>query len=150
MATVIDLATGCARPARPSGTRLAAGPDAELIRLGQDVLRLMYNWNTISFEGLTNDESDARTLRFQRRVDALCDRMDELQPDTLAGLAMVMRVDLARYSDISRTTAMMRSSGPTEEELKPLSAEEHNLWIYIDHLERLAGLREPSTSRPGA
>ena len=61
--------------------------------------------------------------------------MGELSPAILAGLAMVMRVDLARFSDLVTTAALFRPPGPTEDELKPLSAEDLNLRLHIDHPE---------------
>ena len=84
--------------------------------------------------------------------------MGELSPAILAGLAMVMRVDLARFSDLVTTAALLRPPGPTEDELKPLSAEDLNLRLHIDHPEahcRAQGAtsRLPAPSarmRPGA
>lgn len=89
---------------------------------------------------------DPRWQRFERRFYALQDQFDDLDPTTLPGLAMTMRVEFARFGKRWAADAMLRPDGPTPEELEKTSHEGHMLWHYIDYLERIAGLREASTA----
>ncbi len=122
--------------------------DAELFCAGHEILRHMEMWNTESHEHLTFDQTAERERELEERFADLRECWDPLWPTTLAGLAMVMRVEFGSWAGAPwAAAAMQRPLGPTEEELEDerLDGEHHMLWLYIDHLERIAGLRERPT-----
>ena len=150
MAAVVDFATGQPRRARRRTKRSAPG-DAELLELGDSLLRARVAWSADD-GGSTPEQQEASWCKHERRVDALCDRFWRLDPTTLAGLAMMMRVEFADANGARwAEAAMLRPTGPTKAEMAEVSDSQTDmLWRFIDYLERIAGLREPTAPKAGA
>ena len=135
----VDNPAGRPAPRRP--LRLLDDGDRELLRRGREVLELMVEWEAQP-PGLSMEQEQARTAALERRFFALQDRFAELDPATFAGLAMTMRVAFTLQDGGSgAAAAMLRPDGPSEAELHDTSGDAHMLWLFVDDLERIAGLR---------
>src|SRR6476620_3075849 len=97
MATVIDFATAQPRPAprAPRRRKRPTNGDFELLDLGRQILQTLVAWDDDDYSRLTPRQSEARSRMYRQRLDVLRDRYGPLDPTTLAGLAMMMRVEFA-------------------------------------------------------
>lgn len=132
------------RPASRRPLRLLNDSDRELLRRGRALLQLMVEWEAYP-PGLSEEQVQARSDQFEARFFAAQDRFGDLDPSTLEGLAMTMRVAFTQLDGgIGAAAAMLRPDGPSAAELHDTSGDAHTLWLFIDDLERIAGLRPTS------
>ena len=116
----------------------SADPDAELIATAVGYLQVLAEWDAAPRE-LDWERSEARTDAFRARADALSERLWDLEPATLRGLAWQMRCEFANASTLRWAAAAMLRGSPTEAELEEASHEVDVLWRFIASLERIAG-----------
>lgn len=142
MATIaVDIFTRELVRPRPAPRRSPEG-DEELIRLCRAVLDHEHRWGQLKSDGLTYGQSEARSKRWEKRYFMLRDKIGSMDPTTLVGLAWLMRAEFAFGGRFWAPAAMLRPTGPTEDELEETCHQEHMAWLFIDHLERIAGIRQ--------
>lgn len=137
-AQVIDFATRSARLLL-CGSDEAACPDSDLFRAATHYIRAVAAWN-----GAPLGRPASETARLERRARRAEVIFDEAVPQTVAGLAMLMRAHLVYQCSRPWAARAILAGGPlTEKQIEDLDGDDDQLWRLIEHAERIAGLEAP-------